>query len=110
MKKFIALYYAPSSAMARMANTSEEDKAKGMEQWFAWKEKCGEHILDFGAPLMPAHTINAAGKWGQSTNEVTGYSILQGESEEQVKGLLEGHPHLSWFEGCSIEVHGYASM
>lgn len=110
MKKFIALYYAPASTMAAMANVSPEDQAKTMEAWYAWKEKSGDHIVDFGAPLMPGQHLSPTNNWSASSKEVTGYSLLQGESEADVKALFVEHPHLSWAEGCSIEVHEFAAM
>ncbi len=110
MKKFIAVYYAPASAMAAMANVTPEQAAEGMKPWMAWKEKCGDAIVDMGAPLMPGAALDASGKWSGSSKEVTGYSILQGESAEQVKALFDGHPHLSWAPGTSIEVHEFAPM
>ena len=110
MKKFVAIYYAPAEAMAKMGTTSEEDKAKGMEAWMAWKAKAGDAIVDFGAPLMGGQELSASGGWSGNGREVSGYSILQGESIEAVRALFEGHPHLSWAPGCSIQVSECVSM
>lgn len=110
MKKFIALYYAPASAMAQMENITPEQHAKTMEAWYAWNTKCGEQMVDLGAPLMPAQNLSKNNAWTASNKEVTGYSILQGENEAAVKALFDGHPHLAWAEGCSIEVHEFAAM
>ncbi len=110
MKKFVAVYYAPASAMAQMANATPEQKAAGMAPWMDWKARAGDAIVDFGAPLMPGHQLDPSGNWSGSTNEVTGYSILQGNSIEEVKALFAGHPHLSWAPGCSIDVHEAAEM
>ena len=54
MKKFIVIYHAPADAMEQTANTSPEDQAKGMEMWMQWAQKCGDKLVDMGAPL---------GKW-----------------------------------------------
>lgn len=105
MKKFVAIYYAPASAMAKMATTSEEDKAKGMEAWMQWNEKCGDHMVDLGAPMMGGQELGASGGWSGNGREVSGYSILQGKSIEEVRALFEGHPHLSWAPGCTIQVN-----
>jgi hypothetical protein len=110
MKKFVALYYAPASAMGKMANVSPKEQSKEMAPWMAWKSKNENNIVDFGAPLMPGLSVDASGDWGKSSTEVTGFSILEGASTEEVKALFTDHPHLSWSEGCSIEVHEFAAI
>ncbi len=110
MKKFLAVYHAPASVIAAMANISPEEKAKGMEPWMAWMTKCGDKMVDFGAPLMPGHTTSVSGTWSPSTTDVTGYSIVQGENIDEVKALFEDHPHISWANGCSIEIHETIAM
>ena len=110
MKKFIAVYYAPAEAMAAMANITPEQAAEGMKPWFAWKEKCGDAVVDFGSPLMPGNRIEPSGSWSASTAQVTGFSILQGGSLDEVKAFFDGHPHLSWAPGCAIDVHEFAPM
>lgn len=110
MKKFIALYYTPASAAVASANMTPDKQAKGMEAWYAWKEKCGEAIVDFGAPLMPGQHIASSGNWSGSITAASGYSILQGADIESVKSLFKGHPHLAWAPGTAIEVHEFAAM
>ena len=104
MKQFVVIYYAPMSAMEKMHTASPEDMKKGMEAWMAWGQKCGEHLVDFGAPLGPGQEISTTGSSAGKT-EVTGYSLLQADSMEKAEELLKGHPHLAWTDGCRIEVH-----
>jgi len=47
MTKFVVIYYAPQSAKEKMQSMSTEDMKKEMESWM----KCGEHLVDMGAPL-----------------------------------------------------------
>jgi len=105
MKKFIVLYHAPAEATAQMATMTPEQAAEGIKPWMAWNEKCGNAMVELGAPLAASQSLDTNGNWGGSAKEVSGYSILQGESIADVKALLVGHPHLSWAPGCSIEVH-----
>lgn len=105
MKKFIVLYHAPMDAMQQMANVSKEEQAKGMEAWFAWSKKCGDKLVDLGAPLMGGQRVNPNGKSFASNKEVCGYSVLQAKDMDEAKALLQGHPHLGWNAACSIEVH-----
>jgi len=110
MKKFVALYYSPKEAMAQMANLTEEDKMKGIEPWMTWKEKCGNQLVDMGAPLAGGQKLDISNSWKSSSSEVSGYSIVQGESLEAVQALFVGHPHLSWYDGCEIEINEMIAM
>ena len=105
MKKFIVIYHAPAEAMAQMANATPEQKAEGMKPWMAWVEKCGDGVVDLGSPLMGGLRLVPDGGTEPSTKEVTGYSILQAEDMDAAQALLQGHPHLSWTDGCDIEVY-----
>lgn len=104
MTRFLVLYHAPKSALEAMANISTDDMKKGMEPWMAWAARCGESLVDMGAPLRGGRRV--AG-WGvtASDSDVVGYSMLEAENMEAAETLLEDHPHLDWMEGCEIEVH-----
>jgi hypothetical protein len=104
LKKFIVLYHADSSAMEQMQNASPEDMKKGMEPWEAWAKKCGSYLVDMGTPLSGGQRLTASGS-SPSEKNVVGYSVLQANTMEEAKALLDGHPHLGWAAGCEIEVH-----
>ena len=70
-----------------------------------WAKKCGDQLVDLGSPLMGGQQLSLGGGSSNSNKGVTGYSILQANSMEQAKELLQGHPHLGWNAACSIEVH-----
>jgi hypothetical protein len=106
MKKFLVTYHAPAEAMSQTMNVSPEQQAKGMEMWMNWMKKCGDKMIDMGAPLVNGQQISADGKLNKSNNNVSGYSIIQAENMEDAKALLEGHPHLSgWSKEATIEIH-----
>jgi hypothetical protein len=105
MKKFIVIYHTPAEAAKQMANTSKEDQAKGMEAWMTWAQKCGDKLVDMGAPLMNGQRLSPGGKSSSSNKEVNGYSILQAKDMKEAMALLQGHPHLGWNAACTIEVH-----
>lgn len=109
MKKFVAIYYAPAEAMAKMANITPEQAAEGMKPWLAWKERVGDAMVDFGAPLMPGQATTGD-NGSASSKAVSGYSILQAKDSESCQALFENHPHTSWAPGCSIEIHECAAM
>ncbi len=104
MKKFVVLYYANADAQEEMKKSTPEDSKKGMEKWYAWSEKCGSALVDLGAPLGNAHQVSSAGS-SEQKSEVAGYSVLQAEDLAAAMKLLEDHPHITWSDGCSIEVH-----
>ncbi|MFC2125851.1 hypothetical protein ACFLU5_13675 [Bacteroidota bacterium] len=110
MKNFIVIYHAPAEAIAQMANATEEEKAEGMKPWMAWAEKCGDQLVDLGAPLMGGQKLLPNGDSENSTRNVCGYSILKAENIDGAKDLLKGHPHLGWMDSCDIEVHETAPM
>jgi hypothetical protein len=105
MKKFIVIYHAPIDAMEQTANSTPEEQAKGMEGWMKWAQKCGDKLVDLGAPLMNGQQLIPNGKSKSSDKNVVGYSVLQAENIEEAKALLNGHPHLGWNAECAIEVH-----
>lgn len=104
MKTFVVIYHAPVEAMAKMATATPEEKAEGMKPWMAWMEKTGSHLINSGSPFMPGLRIAPDGSTQDSTNEVTGYSILEAEDIDHAKSMLTGHPHLQWMDKCAIEV------
>lgn len=104
MTEFIVLYHAPQSSREQMKNMSPEDMKTGMAAWMKWAEKCGEHLIDMGAPLDTGIHITKSASNTSSTT-VGGYSILHADSMDAAKELLKGHPHLEWGSEYYIEVH-----
>ncbi len=70
----------------------------------AWAKKCGDSLVEFGTPLVDGQKVIKSGS-SPSDRDVTGYSILQADSMDDAKALVEGHPHLGWADGCEIEIH-----
>jgi hypothetical protein len=103
MKRFLVLYKAPASAFEQMKNTTPEQQKAGMEAWMTWSKKAGGAIVDMGAPLGKSLRVAKSGDASPTTNDLGGYSILQGESKEAVAASLKGHPHFMMPDG-SIEV------
>ena len=108
--KFILLYHAPWEAMAGIADATDEEKEAGMAQWMAWKEKCGDKVVDFGAPFMPGEITGKDGNYSPAQNEITGFSIMEADSIDEVKELVKDHPHLQWTDGCKVEIKPFARM
>jgi len=105
LKTYLVTYHSPASAMKKMQKATKEEMAAGMNEWMKWAKKCGDQLVEMGAPLMGGVNLKATGGAVPSKRKVTGYSILQAESMAAAKKLLKGHPHLAWVKGCEIEVH-----
>lgn len=103
MKKFLVIYYSPQGAMEKMKDATPEEMAEGMKPWMDWKEKCGDGMVDMGAPLANGRKVSKDGAEASSV-EVSGYSMLQAEDMDGAVEMLKEHPHLEWTEGCRIEV------
>jgi len=110
MKNFLVIYYAPAAAALAFANLTPEQKAKGAEPWMAWKSQNENNVVNLGAPLMIGQSLQGDQKWDLSKKEVSGFSILQGESIETIKTTLNGHPHLVDATGSTLEIYEYVSM
>ena len=110
MKKFIVIYHAPIDALQQTGNASPEEMEKGMEAWMTWAKNCGDKLVDLGNPLTGGVKLNTDGSSSASEKQVCGYSVLQAESMEDAKKLLEGHPHLGWNDACEIEVHEFMPL
>ena len=102
MKKFIALYLAPISAIEQMKKATPAQMKAGMDGWMKWAGANGKSIVDLGAPLGRTKRITAAGV-SDTRNGITGYSLVQGDSLDSVSAIFEGHPHLQ-MQGAFIEV------
>ncbi len=87
-----------------MKNVTPEQAAEGMKPWMEWAARCGDSLVDMGAPLTNGQLVTDGGSV-PSEKEVTGFSILEATDMGAAVALLQGHPHLSWTEGCSIEVY-----
>jgi hypothetical protein len=100
VSKFMILYRAQASAREQLANATPEQKEAGAKAWQAWATRVGYAISDLGSPL--AHTTHV-GPGAASTDGVSGYSIIEAGSADEVESILEGNPQLT-MPGASIEV------
>lgn len=103
MKKFMVLYMAPASAIEQMMRATPEQAKAGMDAWTSWGDEHSDGIVDMGAPLGKTKKVSEAGV-SDTRNEITGYSIVEGESFDDVARMFAGHPHLMMGPAASIEI------
>ena len=106
MKKYLVLYRSPTSAREMMASSTPEQMQAGMEAWGKWAGQVGSAIVDLGAPLGDGENVGGRAADGN----VTGFSILQAESQDEVKKVLQDHPHFQTPGGASIEVFEFLHL
>ena len=106
----MVIYRSTKEAMEKMRNkTPEEMKKEIMEPWMAWMAKCGDSLVDKGAPLGKVQKVTSSGS-EQGSDDIGYYNVLQAESMEDALKLIEGHPHFDLGEGCEISVYEMMPM
>jgi hypothetical protein len=108
MAKFLVLYNSPMSASEVMGSSSPEEMKAGMDAWMAWFQKNGDAVADLGNPVE-ARLHLESGSSGQSSNQASGFSIVQADSVDAATKVLEEHPHLS-VPGNTIDVLEFLPM
>ena len=102
MSKYLLLYMSPVSPQDQMANASPEEGQAGMEAWNAWAGRAGSTLVDFGSPVAAAGSIGHINAGPESAGKyVGGYSIMEADSADALRSMLEDHPHLM-LDGATI--------
>jgi hypothetical protein len=102
MTKFMVLYMAPMTATEQRAKVTAAQAKAEMDDWMKWAKKNEKAILDNGTPFGKAMKVTASGA-SDDKSQVTGYSIVQGDTPAAVSKIFAAHPHLK-MKGASIEV------
>ena len=110
MQKFLVIYHATQEAMIQMASATPEQRAASIQPWMDWKAKVGNHLVDFGAPVMGGLNITKSGEAIPSTHEISGFSIIQADNKDKALELLADHPHNNWDAGYKVELHEFIPM
>ena len=102
MTRYMVLYRSSMSAGEQMAGGSPEEAQAGMELWMNWAGRVGTAMVDMGSPLGDVATVGKADKAGKQS--VAGFSILEADSVDAVKKLVDDHPHFHSPGDTSIEI------
>ncbi|MQS12529.1 hypothetical protein F7Q99_09585 [Streptomyces kaniharaensis] len=92
MTKYLVLYWSTQSARDRMAQATPEETKAGMDAWMRWAREAGSAVVDLGSPLGPLKGRGSE----EGANQISGFSVLQAESDEALDAVLADHPHLSF--------------
>ncbi|TMJ06765.1 MAG: hypothetical protein E6G98_14265 [Bacillati bacterium ANGP1] len=89
MKNYVLIYYGEPKFK------SHEDGAKYMEKWRAWAGRFGKALVN---PVVPFKGVKAVSSGGvsdnNSSNRLTGYSVVQADSMDAAIEMAKGCPHL----------------
>jgi hypothetical protein len=77
-----------------------------MQLWMNWAVRVGGAMADMGSPVGSVATVRPSGDGPTSPSSppVCGFSILEADSVDAVKKLVDDHPHFHGSGDPSIEV------
>ncbi len=98
MPKYVLAYHGGSMP------ESEAEQAKVMQAWGAWMQGLGDALVDPGNPVGKSSTIASNGSVSADggANPLSGYSLLNADSQDAAIKLASGCPILEG--GGSVEV------
>ena len=107
MARYMVFYTGPATAPENMT----EDAVKTeMGLWGKWMEDIGSALVDMGAPTGQSAVVTDDGSDGEPL-QITGYSIIEADDIDTVKGLMAAHPFIREANGdLSISVHELLSV
>ena len=109
MKKYLVLYRMDAAEMQKMmANSTPEQRKKGMAEWETWMKKKAANFADRGGPAGKTKKVAASGVT-DTRNDIGGYSIVQADSYDAAAAVFADSPHLS-MPGATVEVMEITSM
>ncbi len=89
MNNYVFTYYGEP------AFKNQEEGANYMKNWLEWTDSLGKALVNPGVPLKKAKTVNSSGvSDNNSSNRLTGYSVVQAESMEAAIQMAKKCPHL----------------
>ena len=94
MKKFLVTYYSTPEKLAAFTALKEEEKQAGMQAWNMWKDENEDAIIDIGSPLMSPLSVGNLNLTNDSSQILSGFSVIQAENKESAKSIFTNHPHL----------------
>jgi hypothetical protein len=107
VSKFLYLYRGPATAME---DFTPEQSAEQARAWGDWMGRVGSALVDGGAPFGSRSAVADDGAATEPSDQ-NGYTIVEAESIDAARAMVEGHPFLSEGKGrFSIEIFELAPM
>lgn len=102
MGKYLAIYHGAANDEDKKQTSAEKAQAF-MEAWATWAQHNKGALVDPGSPLYRKKVVTAD-NIEDIEDTKTGYTIIEAESHDDAVNIFKSHPHLSLFEGNSIEI------
>jgi len=107
MSKFLYLYRGPATPME---DFTPEQSAEQTRAWGEWMGRVGSALIDGGAPFAARSAVSDDGSSAAASDQ-NGYSIVEADSLDAARALVDGHPFLAEGKGrFSIEIFELAPM
>jgi hypothetical protein len=107
MSKFMYLYRGPATPMDQF---TPEQSAEQMQAWGEWMGRVGPALADGGAPFGARSAVGDDGT-SPAPGELNGYTIVEADSLDAARALLERHPFLSEGKGrFAVEIFELVPM
>jgi hypothetical protein len=107
VSKYLYLYRGPATPIDQF---TEEQSAELMKAWGEWMGRVGPALADGGAPFGARSAVADDGT-SPAPGDLNGYTIVEADSLDAARGLLQGHPFLSEGKGrFSVEVFELVPM
>ena len=107
MKRYLAVFTGTTAAMARWESLplaeQQQRQAAGVAAWKQWVVQHADAIVEMGGPLGRTKRITGEGI-SDVRNDLTGFTIVQAESQEAAAQMFLNHPHFAIFPGEAVEV------
>jgi hypothetical protein len=107
MSKFLYLYRGPATPMEEF---TPEQSAEQMQAWGQWLGRVGSALVDGGAPFGARSALADDGT-SPAPGDLNGYTIVETDSLDAARALLDGHPFLAEGKGrFAVEVFELVPM
>jgi len=107
VSRYLYLYRGPATPIE---DFTPEQSAEQMQAWGEWMGRVGSALVDGGTPFGARSAVCDDGT-SPETIELNGYSIVEADSLDAARSLVDGHPFLSEGKGrFSIEIFELVPM
>ena len=107
MSKYLYLYRGPATPMDQF---TPEQSAEQTRAWGEWMERVGRSLVDGGAPFGERAAVADDGT-SPAPGELNGYTIVEADSLDAARALVDRHPFLSEGKGrFTVEIFELVPM
>jgi len=107
VSKYLYLYRGPATPIE---DFTPEQSAEQLRAWGEWMARVGSALVDGGAPFAARTAVGDDGS-SPTSSDLNGYTIVEADSLDAARALVDGHPFLSEGKGrFSVDIFELAPM